>query len=220
MSHSRPVFYLAPTRPLVHVLVQTFFLSLPPSPPHFLPLLISRNILSGHSILLHSLNIHTRIKHLAHWVLVPFVLSLHLSLSYSFSLSVSLSVCVFFSFSCTALAQGDLSFLWHSSSLFVPSSKPSFFMLACTCVLSHTHSFHNQAFSLLPLSHPHFLCISVHSIARVGVFIYLWHDAFVWVTRLILTPVAGSNLLLEKVSILRTFPQNSQYLELFQVMSQ
>jgi len=37
----------------------------------------------------------------------------------------------------------------------------------------------------------------------------------------VLTPVAGSNLLeeLEKVSILGTFPQNSEFLELFQVMS-
>ena len=59
MSHSRPVFYLAPARPHVHVHVHmhTFFLSLPPSPPHFLPPLISRTLLSGHSILLDSLNI-------------------------------------------------------------------------------------------------------------------------------------------------------------------
>jgi len=34
-----------------------------------------------------------------------------------------------------------------------------------------------------------------------------------------LAPVAGSNLLEKKVSILGTFPQNSEFLELFQVMS-
>ena len=34
-----------------------------------------------------------------------------------------------------------------------------------------------------------------------------------------LTPVAGSNLLEKKVLILGTFPQNSEFLELFQVMS-
>jgi len=34
-----------------------------------------------------------------------------------------------------------------------------------------------------------------------------------------LTPVAGSNLLEEKVLILGTFPQNFEFLEIFQVMS-
>jgi len=91
---------------------------------------------------------HTCIEHLACWALVPFVLSLHLSLSCSFSLSVSLSVCVFFSFSRTALAQFDVSFHRLSCPLFVPSSKPSFFMFACTCILSHALSPQSSTLSI------------------------------------------------------------------------